>query len=209
MTRQPEAARRVMSFCPSACWVPLYRPSATITRMRVLPGRDRLSAPSRALTAVVKSSCLSAARSSLALDRDRARAGDRVDLPAVGDGGGKAGGLAPAGEGGQRVADRAGRAAVVFGDLADLVRAGAGGEPLGNLAAKLTVAEPALRGRCRNSGGDHREYLRENARAGITDGRALRRNPDTKLPGNFLVISGYATTLSRLFHGSQRLSASK
>ena len=23
MTRQPEAARRVMSFCPSACWVPL------------------------------------------------------------------------------------------------------------------------------------------------------------------------------------------
>jgi hypothetical protein len=29
MTRQPEAARRVMSFCPSACWVPLYRPSET------------------------------------------------------------------------------------------------------------------------------------------------------------------------------------
>ena len=36
----------------------------------------------------------------------------------------------------------------------------AGGEPLGNLAAKLAVAEPAL-GRGRNSGGGHREYLRE------------------------------------------------
>jgi hypothetical protein len=28
MTWQPEVIRRVvMSFCPSACWVPLYRPS--------------------------------------------------------------------------------------------------------------------------------------------------------------------------------------
>jgi hypothetical protein len=41
------------------------------------------------------------------------------------------------------------------------VRAGAGREPLGNLAAKLAVAEPALGGRGRNSGGGHREYLRE------------------------------------------------
>jgi len=61
MTRQPEAARRVMSFCPSACWVPLYRPSETITRMRVEPGRARPSAPSGALTARVKSSYLPAA----------------------------------------------------------------------------------------------------------------------------------------------------
>jgi hypothetical protein len=38
VTRQPEAARRVRSFCPSACRVPLYRPWETITRMRVLPG---------------------------------------------------------------------------------------------------------------------------------------------------------------------------
>jgi hypothetical protein len=42
--------------------------------------------------------------------------------------------------------------AEVFGDLADRVRAGAGGEPLGDLAAKLAVAEPALRGRGGNSG---------------------------------------------------------
>ena len=57
-----------------------------------------------------------------------------------------AGGLGPVGEGGQRVADRASRAAEVFGDLADRVRAGAGGEPLGNLAAKLAVAEAGLAG---------------------------------------------------------------
>jgi hypothetical protein len=56
--------------------------------------------------------------------------------------------------------------AEVFGNLADRVRAGAGGEPLGNLTAKLAVAEAALRGRGRNSGGGHREYLRENASAG-------------------------------------------
>jgi len=79
---------------------------------------------------------------------------------------GNAAGLGPVGEGGQGVADCAGRPAEVFGDLADRVRAGAGGEPLGNLAAKLAVAEPALRGRGGNSGGGHREYLRENARAG-------------------------------------------
>jgi hypothetical protein len=59
-----QAARRVMSFCPSACWVPLYRPSETTTRMRVLLGRDRPSAPSRALTAVAKSSRLPAALNS-------------------------------------------------------------------------------------------------------------------------------------------------
>ena len=57
-----------------------------------------------------------------------------------------AGGLSPVGEGGQRVADRAGREAEVFGDLADRMPAGAGGEQLGNLAAKLAVAEPATRG---------------------------------------------------------------
>ena len=87
---------------------------------------------------------------------------------------GEAAGLGPVGEAGQRVA---GRPAEVLGDLADRVRAGAGGEPLGNLAAKLAVAETALRGRGGNSGGGHREYLRENARAGITGGRALRHDP--------------------------------
>jgi hypothetical protein len=77
-TRQPEAASRVMSFCPPACWLHLYRPSETMARMRVAPGRDR-----------------------------------------------------------------------------------PGGQPLGDLAAKLAVAEPALRGRGRKSGGGHREYLPE------------------------------------------------
>jgi len=61
-----------------------------------------------------------------------------------------AAGLGPVGEGGQRVADRAGRPAEVPGDLADRVRARARGQPLGNLGAKLAVAETALRGRGRN-----------------------------------------------------------
>ena len=90
---------------------------------------------------------------------------------------GEAAGLGPVGQGGQRVADRAGRAAEVFGDLADRVRAGAGGQPLGNLAAKLAVAEPA-RGRGGNSGGGHREYLREK------QGRELRA-------GARFAITGY------------------
>jgi len=68
MTWQPEVIRRVvMSFCPSACWVPLYRPSETITRMREVPGAARPRAPSRALTAVVKSSYLSVALNSVTL----------------------------------------------------------------------------------------------------------------------------------------------
>jgi hypothetical protein len=92
-------------------------------------------------------------------------------------GAGEAGGLGPVGEGGQRVADRAGRPAEVFGDLADRVRAGAGGEPLGNLAAKLAVAEAALRGRGRNSGGGHREYLRKMRGREIAGVRALRQDP--------------------------------
>jgi hypothetical protein len=54
----------VMSFCPSVCWVPLYRSSETITRMRVEPGRARPSVPFRALTARVKSSYLPAALNS-------------------------------------------------------------------------------------------------------------------------------------------------
>ena len=78
-----------------------------------------------------------------------------------------AAGLGAVSEGGQRVADRAGRPAEVFGDLAGRVRAGAGGEPLGDLAAKLAVAESALRGRGGGSGGGHREYLREKRGAGI------------------------------------------
>jgi hypothetical protein len=69
MTRQSEATRRVMSFRPSACRVPLYRPSDTITRMRVLPGRDRPSAPSRALTARVKSSYSTSGMSASTLGR--------------------------------------------------------------------------------------------------------------------------------------------
>ena len=102
---------------------------------------------------------------------------------------GEAAGLGAVGQGGQGVADRAGRAAEVFGDLADRVRAGAGGEPLGNLAAKLAVAEPA-RGRGGNSGGGHREYLREKRGAGIAGGRALRHNrlliTEGNSPRNFL-----------------------
>jgi hypothetical protein len=34
MTRQPDATRRETSFCPSACRMPLYRPSETITSGR-------------------------------------------------------------------------------------------------------------------------------------------------------------------------------
>src|ERR1039458_5596096 len=115
MTRQPEATRRVMSFCPSACWVPLYRPSKTITRMRVEPGRARPSAPSRALTARVKSSYLPAAlnsatwagtapgqvtgRTSRPQVTVAGRAGGCARAPArrgVAGGGGGAGGLAVA-----------------------------------------------------------------------------------------------------------------
>jgi hypothetical protein len=78
----------------------------------------------------------------------RARLGRRGGSLGAAGGAGEAGGAAgfgTVGEGGQRVADRAGRPAEVFGDLADRVRAGAGGQPLGNLATKLAVAEPALR----------------------------------------------------------------
>ena len=70
-------------------------------------------------------------------------------------------GLAPVGEGGQRVADRAGRPGQGPGDLADLAGPGVVGEVLGYLAAQLAVAEPALRGGGGGGGGGHRDYLRK------------------------------------------------
>ena len=85
----------------------------------------------------------------------------------------EAAGLGPVGESGQRVADRAGRAAEVPGDLADRVRARAGGQPLGNLAAKLAVAEPALRGRGGNSGAVIGNTSGKTRGPGIAGGRGF------------------------------------
>jgi hypothetical protein len=65
-------------------------------------------------------------------------------------------GLAVAGQGGERVADRAGRPAQRLGDAACPLGSGVVGEVLGYLAAQLAVAEPALRG---GGGGGHRDYL--------------------------------------------------
>src|SRR5208282_2407988 len=70
-------------------------------------------------------------------------------------------GLAPVGEGGQRVADRAGRPGQGPGDIADLAGPGVVGEVLGYLAAQLAVAEPALRGGGGGGGGGHWDYLRK------------------------------------------------
>jgi hypothetical protein len=120
---------------------------------------------------------------------------------------GLAAGLAPVGQGGQRVADRPGGAAKVFGDLAGGVRAGAGGQPFGDLAAKLAVAEPARRGGGKGGGG-HREYLREMQGGNCHGVRALRHYRASGNAGGFPGISGYTTTLSRLSRGSQRISGS-
>jgi len=67
-------------------------------------------------------------------------------------------GLAPAGQGGQRVADRAGRPVQRLGDVAGLAGPGVAVEVLGYLAAQLAIAEPTLRGG--GGGGGHRDYLR-------------------------------------------------
>jgi hypothetical protein len=106
--------------------------------------------------------------------------GGRVRLVADGLAGYEVG-LAVAGQGGQRVADRAGRLAEGLGDLADLVGSGVAGEVLGYLAAQLAVAEPALGG----GAGGHREYLRKGE-AGY--GPALACARFSSLPG--ILISG-------------------
>ncbi len=80
-----------------------------------------------------------------------------------------------AGEGGQRVADRAGAPVQGPGDLACPAGSGVVGEVLGYLAAQLAVAEPALGGGRGGggSGGGHRDYLRKG-RGGIEAGIGVR-----------------------------------
>ena len=72
----------------------------------------------------------------------------------------------------------------------------------------LAVAEP-LRGRGRNSGGGHREYLREKQGGKVRAGARFAMTQVINCRGISPGISGYTTTLSRLFRGSQRIPASK
>jgi len=99
--------------------------------------------------------------------------------------------------------------AEVLGDLADRVRAGAGGQPLGNLAAKLAVAEAALQGRAEIAGAvignTSGKCEGGKLRAGVRFAMTQVINYRVISPG----ISRHNTTPSRLFRGSQRLSASK